>query len=142
MADRKLAKWQIVFITVVVLIIPFIIVFQLAYQPDIFLDFESDDTFENTCFLGQDECTYIMIFPEIELREDDTYWWILGENVWCEKTERNVAEPVADPVGVITEETEIKCNDVAMFDKNEWDFSDATITLEGQPTIYTFTKKG
>ncbi len=141
MADRKLGNTQIAIIAVIVLIIPFIIVFQLT-KADIVIDFTDEDRFDNICFLGESQCTYVMIFPDIELREDDTYWWILGENVWCEKIERNVAEPVADPVGVITEETEIKCNNVAMFDKNEWDFSDATITLEGQPTIYTFTKKG
>jgi len=148
MADLKLAKWQIATIAIIILIIPLIIVFQLSKQPDIVINFDQDDPFRNKCFLGETTCQYEAIFPEIELREDDTYWWILGEDVWCVKTERTVEVPVSDPVGVITQETEISCNDLAMFDKLEWDFiqipppQGCGLTGTCPPLVYVFIMKG
>lgn len=168
MADRNLAKWQIASLAIIILIIPLIIVFQLT-KADIVINFNDDDPFFNKCFLGQSECVYQIpigiAFDDqpvgmefIEFREDKTYWWILGEDVWCIKTERTVAEPVSDPVGVITEETEIECNDLAMFDKGDWDltidflvpneegglikFSSVAPPPKGSVNQFTFTMKG
>lgn len=127
MADRKLAKWQIASLAIIILIIPVIIVFQLT-KADIVINFDDDDPFKNKCFLGQTECIYmhelgVNVGGEVEFRDDMDLnrWLIIGEDVFCIKIERTVAEPVADPVGVITEETEISCNNIAVFDKDEWD---------------------
>ena len=139
MADRNLAKWQIASLAIIILIIPVIIVFQLT-KADIVIDFDNPNPFENKCFLGESQCTFTQTFPEIELREDDTYWWILGEDVYCVKTDRTVEVPVSDPVGVITEETEVSCNDLFMFDKTVWDFSDSETM--GDTKLYVFTLKG
>jgi len=129
MADRKLAKWQIASIVIIVLIIPFIIVFQLT-RADIVLTFDED--FKNQCFFGQPVCVYdkiirttleIITEKQIEFQETGDDWRILGEDVFCIKTERTVAEPVRDPVGVITEETEVSCIDIAVFNKSDWDLT-------------------
>lgn len=147
MVDRKMPLWKIVLVGGIVLTIPLVIAFQLT-KADIVINFDEENPFKNKCFLGETECMYEAIFPEIELREDDTYWWILGENVWCVKIERTVEEQVEDPVGVITEETEVTCNDLAMFDKSEWDFGQIPppqgCGLNGTcpPLIYVFTMKG
>ena len=143
MVDRKLSKWQLGILTVLILIIPFILVYQLS-KPDITINFDSAETdpFFNKCFLGQSECIYHSfggtLHTNTELREDDTYWWILGKDVWCVKSQMSFTEPVTNPNVEITQDSEVSCNDLAMFDKEDWDFS----TIINGELTYIFTLKG
>ena len=140
MADSKLSNIQIAIIAGIILVVPFIIVLQLT-KADIVIEFNED--FTNQCFFGENQCSYVEELGVIQLSENDDAWTILGENVFCTKTERTVAVPVSDPVGVISEETEVTCNNFAIFDKNEWDlviisFEDLTTQAEKINTL-TFT---
>jgi len=164
MADRKLEKWQIAFLATVILIIPFIIVFQLT-KADIVINIDED--FKNQCFFGQPVCVYDKRInvtiedtqrePLIAFRETENNWQIIGDNVFCIKIEGAFAEPVTDPVGVVTKESEVNCNNIAVFDKDEWDlqirllFPDSEGNLffpfssfqppEGSVNRFTFTMK-
>jgi len=154
-------KFQIAIIAIIILIIPVIIVYQLT-KPDIILNIEED--FENQCFFGQTECLYmhdlgVITSGEIEFRDemDLNRWLIIGDNVWCIHTDRSVAVPISDPVGVISQESEVSCNNIAVFDKDEWDlkigiavpdeegnliqFSSIDFPMGSQQT-FTFTIKG
>ncbi len=135
-------KFQIAIIAVIILIIPAIIVFQLT-KADIVINIEND--FENQCFFGQTKCNYIdssRNVGAIIFSETVEQWQILGENVWCIKTDREVAEPVSDPVGVITDEDEVTCNNIAIFDRNEWDLQVGVGSNGSAFTEYIFTMKG
>ncbi len=151
MVLKKLTKIELAFLAGIILIIPFIIVFQLANQPDINISdltfpINDRDQFENQCFFGQTECVYTedsRKLGEIQFRETQNNWQIIGTDVWCIKTERTVAVPVSDPVGVITQETEVSCNNIAIFDKNEWDLAIFHAdTIDGFFNTFTFTMKG
>ena len=142
MADRNLAKWQIASLAIIILIIPVIIVFQLT-KADIVINIDED--FKNQCFFGQPICVYDKQInvtfedtqkdPLIVFRETEINWQIIGDNVFCIKIERSVAEPVSDPVGVITESTEVSCNNIAIFDKDEWDLQIAFLTPDEQGNL-------
>lgn len=144
-------KFQIIIIAVIVLIIPTIIVFQLT-KADITIEnltfpIVDGDTFKNQCFFGQTKCVYEERSAEsgvIVFDDQETSWLIRGENVWCIKSNRQVAEPVADPVGVITDESEVTCNNLAIFNKSEWDLqiTHADLVSGGSVDIFTFTMKG
>lgn len=140
MVEREFKKWQLAFIVGLIFIIPVIIVFQYT-GTDIVIDFD-DNPFKNKCFLGQSECVYDS--DATELREDDTYWWILGTDVWCVKSQMSFTEPVTNPNIEITQDSEVSCNDIAMFDKNDWDFSILHLDLidGGFLDRYIFTLKG
>jgi len=131
MAARKLAKWQIASLAIIILIIPVIIVFQLT-KADIIINFDDDDPFFNKCFFGQPVCVYdkpigfafsVAPIGEITFQELPDEWRVLGEDVFCFKIDKNNrGEPVTDPVGVITErDSNVVCNNIATFEKNEWD---------------------
>jgi len=143
MVQREFKKWQLAFIAGLLFVIPVILLFQYT-KADIVIDFDNPevDPFRNKCFLGQSECIYHSFggtqFPNVELREDTTYWWILGEDVWCVKSQMSFTEPVTNPNLEITQDSVISCNDIAMFDKDDWDFSSF---INGEPT-YIFTLKG
>ena len=162
MALKKLKKYEIIFLAVVILIIPVILVYQLT-KPDIVI--RVGDDFTNQCFFGQTECKYMHDLGRVtggvvEFRDEMELnrWLIVGEDVWCIHTERSVAVPVSNPVGVITQETEVSCNNIAVFDKDEWDleigiafpdeqgrlipFSPLPEFPEGTQQTFVFTMKG
>ena len=162
-----MGKVMVVIVALIILAVPFILVYQLTKADINISDFtfpiNDEDPFENKCFLGQSECFYthglgILTGGDVEFREDDTYWWILGEDVWCIKSEMSFVEPVTNPNVQITQGDQIDCNDTAMFDKSDWDlrigisipdeegnlipFLSSISFPEGSIQTYTFTLKG
>src|SRR3972149_9857215 len=81
--DLKLAKWQIAVVSIIVLIIPFIIVYQLT-KPDITIDtslpFGVTERFSKGCENGI-ICIYNMdsITKEITITEDEESWTMHGD---------------------------------------------------------------
>lgn len=125
MADRKLAHWQIASLTIIILIIPLIIVFQLT-KADIVIDVNSPIAIANSCLIKKDTktCTYDEADKTqlITITESDATtllansWKVTGESVLC-----NEFITTADFGGEIRESTEIKCFDTVFFDKEIWD---------------------
>ncbi len=168
MVERKFKKWQLAFIVGLIFIIPMIILFQYT-KADIVINI--DDDFKNQCFFGQTECVYdkrINItfedsqrIPIIQFRETVNNWQIIGDNVWCIQG-RSVAIPVTNPQQEITKDSEVSCNNIAVFDRDEWDlqiqflvpnslgelerpfplFSSAPPPPEGSINRFIFTMKG
>ncbi len=145
MVERKFKKWQLAFIVGLIFIIPVILVFQYT-KADIVINIDTD--FKNQCFFGQSVCTYDKLIINFEgqvdqnpfeFRETENNWQIIGDNVFCIHTERSVAVPVSDPVGVITEETEVSCNNIAVFDKDEWNLQIRLVTPAQQGSIIPFS---
>ena len=166
-----MGKLRLAIVAGIILIIPFIIVFQLSKSDinisDLTFPINGKEPFHNQCFFGEPVCVYdksvrfgfsVASVDEIEINELPNEWRVIGEDVFCFKIESGSVEPVSDPVGVITErESNVTCNNIAMFDKNDWDLNiklfvpDAEGNLvsfssfelpEGSINRFTFTMKG
>ncbi len=145
MVERKFKKWQLAFIVGLIFIIPLIVLFQYT-KADIIINIDED--FKNQCFFGQPVCVYdqeIRIFSsintgkEIEFRELSDEWRIIGENVFCFKVDGSFAEPVANPVGIVTEKDDVTCNNIASFEKNDWDLRIDFLIPDEQGNLITFS---
>lgn len=145
MADRELKHWQKIFIAVVVLTVPFIIAFQLTYQqPDININTGIKPP-ENQCIYGQDYCKYVQEnIGKLQFDENEDMWIITGNGVWCVKVVNEFAEPVANPANQYGNNNQLSCNDIAIFNKSEWDLSlqHADLVSGGYENTFFFTKKG
>lgn len=163
MVERKFKKWQLAFIVGLIFIIPVIIVFQYT-SADIIINIDED--FKNQCFFGQPVCVYdkeIAVFgsintgKEIQFQELSDEWRIIGEDVFCFKVDGSFVEPISDPVGVIIPQSNITCNNIASFEKSDWDLKidflvpneqgilvkfSSVQPPEGSINRFTFTMKG
>lgn len=150
MALKRLTKFELAFLAGIILIIPFIIVFQLSKADINIGDFTSPiqdtDPFANMCIEGDFRCIYLQSdnkLGEIIFTETETRWQIAGDNVWCVKFKPTASEPIADPIGSIGEsQPSIICNNLAIFDKSEWNLTIFHAdTLDGFFNTFTFTMK-
>lgn len=160
-----MGKLRLALVAGIILIIPFILVYQLSKGDINIEDFthpiQDTDPFENKCFydpiekefqFGEISCTYVREssrLGEIIFTETDTKWQVTGDQIWCVKIERSVMEPVADPVGSISESSigesqpSVECNDIAIFDKDEWNLqiTHADLIDGGSADSFRFTLK-
>ena len=147
--DLKLAKWQIAVVSIIVLIIPFIIVYQLT-KPDITIDtslpFGVTERFSSGCEDGI-ICMYNMdsITKEITITEDEESWIMHGD---CIDTSQNSLARInavlkrdygsyshADPPDNYIAN---KCLDSATFLKKDWNRENKIIEFEKQVQCITF----
>ena len=128
----KLAKWQIATVSIIVLIIPFIIVYQLT-KPDITIDtslpFGVTERFSKGCENGI-ICIYNMdsITKEITITEDEESWTMHGDcvdtlNDGLARADAILKRDFAGQYPVIEGDlfkTPNKCFDLVSFQKKDW----------------------
>ncbi len=142
MVLKKLTKFELAFLAVVILIIPVIIVFQLS-QPDIVI--APEDRVQG-CGLTPTSCQYITNgafgFDPIMLTERDDKWLLRGNCIDTAGESLGRALAIADRDGISLDIAPLlnpdECRDSIIFLKKDWDRSlEITDVIE----LNTFTLK-
>lgn len=140
MALKKLAKWEMVLIAGIILIIPIIIAYQLT-KADIEIDL--NPTFSNGCNQLGTVCMYNMDSTAkiITLNEDDLSWRITGlcVDTAIEQYNRKVAISERDN-SLITLEYPAnpeECRDLVIFSKDDWERENKVVTVDVQVQCFT-----
>ena len=114
MVQREFKKWQLAFIVGLIFIIPVIIVFQYT-KADITIEINPTEP----CFPQEDDTCFFRIGSGSTTRfeESDTQYTVFGERIVCFRTIEDVAEPMGD---IALAPPDVQCNDVGIFDKENW----------------------
>lgn len=140
MALKKLVKWEIALIAIVILIIPFVVVYQLT-KADI--ELQINPSFASGCNDGGTVCTYNMdsTAKVIILNEDEESWRVTGNCIDTEFDSQIRQQAVAKRDGLEIDLTPVPsnnpCRDLVIFKKIDWNRENKIITQDVQVQCIT-----